>query len=157
MAWIFNFSFYAIDKYNHHLDIGDLMNALKKNYWFKDCVFHQVHVRESNKFVLDVDDPVLNENCDLKDIEKHFNHDKDMNGAEDIVIGGVYRHFKGKIVKVMTVARDTEFGQLNVIYYEPEVEDGGVWSRPIDMFLSDVDHDKYPDVQQKKRFELIDE
>ena len=70
--------------------------------------------------------------------------------------GQMYRHFKGNIVKVLQVAQNSESpGQYFVVY-----ECGNsktVWCRPYDMFLSEVDHKKYPNVIQKYRFELIKE
>ena len=78
----------------------------------------------------------------------------------EIKIGGTYHHFKGFIAKVITVAKHTETGETLVVYecngkaVDSNHEDG-IYARPIDMFLSDVDHKKYPDIEQKYRFELI--
>ena len=78
----------------------------------------------------------------------------------EIKIGGTYHHFKGFIAKVITVAKHTETGESLVVYecngkaVNSNHEDG-IYARPIDMFLSEVDHTKYPDVGQKYRFELI--
>lgn len=76
----------------------------------------------------------------------------------------VYRHFKGFIAYVITIATNTENGEKMVIYAcnSREVKDNkshhdGLYARPLDMFLSEVDHEKYPDVKQKYRFELIEE
>ena len=66
--------------------------------------------------------------------------------------GQVYRHFKGFIITVLEVATHTETKERLVIYEH----DGDIWARPIDMFLSEVDHQKYPDVKQKYRFELVE-
>ena len=80
----------------------------------------------------------------------------------DIKIGGTYHHFKGFLAKVITVAKHTETGETLVVYecngkaVNSNHEDV-VYARPIEMFLSDVDHEKYPDVEQKYRFELIEE
>ena len=80
----------------------------------------------------------------------------------EIKIGGTYRHFKGFISKVITVAKHTETGESLVVYecsgkaVNSNHKDG-IYARPLEMFLSEVDHDKYPDVEQKYRFELIEE
>ena len=87
-----------------------------------------------------------------------FDRKKIMN--REIKIGGTYHHFKGFIAKVITVAKHTETGETLVVYecngkaVNSNHEDG-IYARPIDMFLSEVDHTKYPDVGQKYRFELI--
>lgn len=81
--------------------------------------------------------------------------------SREIKIGGTYHHFKGFIAKVITVAKHTETGETLVVYecngkvVNSNHEDG-VYARPIDMFLSKVDREKYPDVEQEYRFELIE-
>ena len=58
----------------------------------------------------------------------------------------IYRHF-------MTLASDSETCDTLVVYqalYSPYK----VWVRPLTMFMSEVDHQKYPEVTQTYRFEL---
>ena len=71
----------------------------------------------------------------------------------ELQIGRVYRHFKGDYYLVEAVARDSETEQP-VVIYRKLYADGGLWVRPLSMFLSRVDREKYPDVQQEYRFEL---
>ena len=65
----------------------------------------------------------------------------------------VYRHFKGDDYLAEDIAHDSETGEPFVVYRKL-YGDGGLWIRPLEMFLSEVDHEKYPDCEQKYRFEL---
>ncbi len=67
--------------------------------------------------------------------------------------GELYRHFKGNIYEVVAIAKDTEDLSLKVVYKH----NNEYWVRPYDMFISEVDHKKYPEVKQKYRFEKIKE
>lgn len=71
----------------------------------------------------------------------------------EVIVGRRYRHFKGFIIKVITIAKNTETLEDMVVYDH----DGDIWVRPYDMFISKVDKDKYPDVSQEYRFELLDD
>lgn len=73
----------------------------------------------------------------------------------EIQLKRVYRHFKGDYYLVEDLAHDSETGELCVIYRKL-YGDGGLWIRPLSMFLSKVDKEKYPDAPQEYRFELQD-
>ena len=70
----------------------------------------------------------------------------------EIKLNTVYRHFKGCMYYVEDLAIDSETGG-QVVVYRALYGDHQLFVRPLDMFLSEVDHRKYPEVKQVYRFE----
>ena len=81
--------------------------------------------------------------------------------------GDIVQHFKREMLsdeeragkmymyEIVGVATHTETRE-DMMVYRPLYGDGGLFVRPLEMFLGEVDHEKYPQVQQKYRFEKVD-
>ncbi|WP_297635230.1 DUF1653 domain-containing protein [uncultured Clostridium sp.] len=70
--------------------------------------------------------------------------------------GKVVKHFKGKLYLVIDIAYHSET-QEEMVLYKALYGEFGIFVRPKEMFLSEVDRGKYPDCGQKYRFQLINE
>lgn len=71
-----------------------------------------------------------------------------------VLAGQLYRHFKGNLYRVLCVAMHTETGE-DLVIYEGQYGENPVFARPLAMFLEPVDREKYPEIKQKFRFELV--
>ena len=104
----------------------------------------------------------LNTEPEINEPEETENGNADT-PKRDIQVGDIVQHFKREWVsqetseylyKVLAVAHHTENGEKLVIYqalYAPFK----ICARPYDMFMSEVDREKYPDIRQKYRFEKV--
>lgn len=71
----------------------------------------------------------------------------------------IVRHFKGNLYRIITLARNTETKELEVIYESLYASEDGtrkVWARPYTMFDSKVDKEKYPNATQEYRMEIVE-
>ena len=76
---------------------------------------------------------------------------------KEVKVGRKYRHFKGQIMEVLLIGRNSENLENMVVY--KHVDTGDIWIRPEKMFFDDEDISSREDnvTHQKHRFELIEE
>lgn len=71
----------------------------------------------------------------------------------EVKINGIYKHFKGDYYIVEDIAIHSETEEKYIVYRALYGENK-LYIRPYNMFLSKVDKEKYPTVEQEYRFEL---
>lgn len=152
MAKIFRFSGYFVDGDINQYDVEGFKDALTEIILGESniCKFQQLHIEKSEDFS---NDGELEENCDLALLTRHFKKESNYDFDRPLPVAGQkYKHFKiGKVVTIIGISRHTETEEVSVVYeYE-----GVIWNRPLEMFMSEVDRNKYPNSKQKYRFELI--
>ena len=72
--------------------------------------------------------------------------------------GEVFKHFKGNFYKILAVGHHSETKEKLVVYFDLSGKNSTIRDpciRPLEMFMSEVDHEKYPGVSQKYRFERV--
>ena len=150
MARIFRFSGYLVSN-RENISLEDIYDDISNVGYAEN--WQQLHIEQSEEFNLDGEDKP---NCDLALLTRHFKSFCDSAYNFDRPIpqkGEKYKHFKiGKIVTIIGISRHTETEEISVVYeYE-----GHIWNRPLEMFMSEVDKEKYPNTEQKYRFELAE-
>lgn len=91
------------------------------------------------------------------DIVSHFKRDAYIEDAVKLLLGEPQNNLY--LYEILAFAKHTETKEELVVYKalysnQDMGVDFGVYCRPYDMFMSEVDREKYPDVKQKYRFEI---
>lgn len=151
MAKIFRFSGYFVEN-DEIEDVANFENRISELCMESEDIIQQLHIEESEEFEANGE---LEENCDLALLARHFKTDNTSAEFDRPLPrkGEKYKHFKvGKIVTIIGISRHTETEEISVVYeYE-----GHIWNRPLEMFMCEVDKEKYPNTEQKYRFELVE-
>lgn len=139
------------DEYNSEYEIGEIFEI--QGTWYGG-----VHITGKSGVPISLD---KNEYQELDTEPEPEAEEEEL--KRDIYVGDIVQHFKREWVssdtseylyKVLAFAQHTETGERLVIYqalYAPFK----VCARPYDMFMSEVDREKYPDIRQKYRFEKV--
>ena len=69
--------------------------------------------------------------------------------------GDLYRHFKGKPYQIIAIAQDAEDDSKKVVY-QALYGDFKIYVRDYDAFISEVDREKYPEAEERFRFESVE-
>lgn len=149
MAKIFRFSGYLVFN-RENISLEDIYDDISNVGYAEN--WQQLHIEESEEFNLDGEDK---SNCDLALLTRHFKADNISTEFDRPLPqkGEKYKHFKiGKIVTIIGISRHTETEEISVVYEH----EGHIWNRPLEMFMSEVDKEKYPNAEQKYRFELAE-
>ena len=72
----------------------------------------------------------------------------------NIEVGKKYRHFKGTEYEVIAIGKHSETLEEMVVY-KALYGNNDIWIRPLSMFTTKLDKEKYPDIDQEYRFEEI--
>jgi hypothetical protein len=149
MTKIFRFSGYLVSN-REDISLEDIYDEISDVGYAEN--WQQLHIEQSEEFNLDGEDEP---NCDLALLTRHFKADNTSTEFDRPLPrkGEKYKHFKiGKIVTIIGISRHTETEEISVVY---ECE-GHIWNRPLEMFMSEVNKELYPNVEQKYRFELVE-
>jgi len=73
---------------------------------------------------------------------------------EDATRASTFKHFKGNIYKIVTIAKDSDDLKEKVVY-QGQYEDNPCWIRDKEDFFAKLDKEKYPNIDQEYRFEKI--
>lgn len=149
MAKIFRFSGCLVSN-RENISLEDIYDDISNVGYAEN--WQQLHIEESEEFNLDGEDK---SNCDLALLTRHFKADNISTEFDRPLPqkGEKYKHFKiGKIVTIIGISRHTETEEISVVYEH----EGHIWNRPLEMFMSEVDKEKYPNAEQKYRFELAE-
>lgn len=152
MAFLHKVSGYLVDVNEEYFE-EDVVTEIEQGLGLSS---QHLHVETAQVEGWGDENPLNYRNCDLAECEKYFEVKVPKVGNDrEVKPGQIWKHFKtGKRVKVLAISQDTEnVGNYSVVYQCP---DGKIWHRPLCMFLSEVDHKKYPEAKQLYRFELVE-